>query len=119
MSWMKTITRNASRPNPIRVPRPYETTPSMPDMLPSSPLDFRGKAVRSARQLIGENALRGENSGQNAEAHRFGIVGRGVLNLDPGGRAHADARAGQLERHPRNPTTAIAHDHAAAHVPDT
>src|SRR5437667_257272 len=45
MSWMKTITRNASRPNPIRVPRPYETTPSMPDMLPSSPLEDLGKAA--------------------------------------------------------------------------
>src|SRR5438552_6158509 len=118
MSWMKTITRNASRPNPIRVPRPYETTPSMPDMLPSSPLDFRGKAVRSARQMIGENAQRGENSGQDAEDHRFGIVGRAVLNLDLGGRAHADDGAGQLERHPRKRMVGVEHDLVLGHVGD-
>src|SRR5216117_921762 len=118
MSWMKTITRNASRPNPIRVPRPYETTPSMPDMLPSSPLDFRGKAVRSARQMIGENAQRGENSGQDAEDHRFGIVGRAALNLDIGGRAHADDGAGQLERHPRKRMVGVDHDLVLGHVGD-
>src|SRR6267143_4933019 len=97
---MKTITRNASKPNPIRVPRPYETTPSMPDTIPSSPVDFRRNAVRSPRQMIGENARRRGNSGQDAEDHRFGIVGRPMSNLDVGGGAHTDNGAGQLERHP-------------------
>src|SRR5467141_3099718 len=115
---MKTITRNASKPNPIRVPRPYETTPSMPDTIPSSPVDFRRNALRSPRQMIGENARRRGNSGQNAEDHRFGIVGRAVLNLDLGGRAHADDGAGQLERHARKRMVGVEHDLVLGHVGD-
>src|SRR6266571_8750410 len=42
MSWMNTITRNATRTRPTTVPRLYEMTPSMPDMRP----------------MIGENAPR-------------------------------------------------------------
>src|SRR6266511_5320847 len=34
MSWMNTITRNATRTRPTMVPRLYEMTPSMPDMRP-------------------------------------------------------------------------------------
>src|SRR6267143_3919273 len=118
MSWMKTITRNASKPNPMTVPRPYETTPSMPDMLPSSPVDFRRNAVRSPRQMIGENARRRGSSGQDAEDDRFGIVGRAVLNLDLGGRAHADDGAGQLECHAGERMVGVEHDLVLGHIGD-
>src|SRR5438128_7966759 len=85
MSWMNTITRNATRTRPTMVPRLYEMTPSMPDMRP----------------MIGENALRRfwEKSGKNAQDHRFGIVGRAVADLGFGRRAHADHRAGEFDRH--------------------
>src|SRR6266700_3686274 len=100
MSWMKTITRNASKPNPIRVPRPYETTPSIPDMLPSSPLDFR------------------RNSGQDAQDNRFGIVGRAVLNLGFSPRAHRDHGAGKFERHAGKRMVGVEHDLVLRHVGD-
>src|SRR5882762_7436478 len=115
---MKTITRNASSPSPIRVPRPYETTPSMPDMLPSSPVAFRGNAVRSPRRMIGENARHRGNSGQDAQDHRFRVVRRAVSNLVIGGRAHADNGAGQLERHARKRMVGVEHDLVLGHVGD-
>src|SRR3989440_671170 len=114
---MKTITRNASKTNPIRVPRPYETTPSMPDMLSSSAVDFPQERA-SPRQMIGENARRRGNSGQDAEDHRFGIVGRAVSHLDIGGRAHADDGAGQLERHAGERMVGVEHDLVLGHLGD-
>src|SRR5881296_3922991 len=117
MSWMKTITRNASRPNPIRVPRPYETTLSMPGYPPLWSISAR-TATRSPRQMIGENARRRGNSGQDAKDHRFGIVGRAVSNLDLAGRAHPDDGAGQLERHPGKRMVGVEHDLVLGHVGD-
>src|SRR5256885_13454218 len=114
---MKTITRSTSKPNPIRVPRPYEMMPSMP-ALPAPRSNSARTALRSLRQMIGENARRRGTSGQDAEDHRFGIVGRAVLNLDLGGRAHADDGAGQLERHPRKRMVGVEHDLVLGHVGD-
>src|SRR5437667_10859015 len=115
---MKTITRNASKANPIRVPRPYETTPSMPDMLPSSPVDFRRKRGAKPASNDRENARGRGNSGQDAEDHRFGIVGRTISNLDVGGGAHTDNGAGQLERHPGKRMVGVEHDLVLGHVGD-
>src|SRR5882762_5763886 len=117
MSWMKTITRNASRPNPIRVPRPYETTLSMPAFLPLQSIPAR-TATRTPRQMIGENAQRGGNSGQDAKDHRLWIVGRAISNLDLGGRAHGDDGAGQLERHAGKRMVGVEHDLVLGHVGD-
>src|SRR6266853_1466285 len=114
---MKTITRNASKPNPIRVPRPYEMTPSMPALRPPRSNSAR-TALRSLRQMIGENARRRGTSGQDAEDHRFGIVGRAILNLDLGGRAHVDDGAGQLERHAGERMVGVEHDLVLGHVGD-
>src|SRR5713226_211358 len=118
MSWMNTITRKATRANPIRVPRPYETTPSMPDMLPSSPVDFRSKrGAKPASNDRGKRARPG-NSGQDTEDHRCGIVGRAISNLDVGGRAHTDNGAGQLERHSGKRMVGVEHDLVLGHVGD-
>src|SRR6266853_6874121 len=114
---MKTMTRNTSMPNPIRVPRPYEMMPSMPALPPPRSNSAR-TALRSLRQMIGENARRRGTSGQDAEDHRFGIVGRAILNLDLGGRAHVDDGAGQLERHPGERMVGVEHDLVLGHVGD-
>src|SRR5438445_1191220 len=114
---MKTMTRHASKPNPIRVPRPYEMTPSMPVLRPPRSNSAR-TALRSLHQMIGENARSRGTSGQDAEDHRFGIVGRAILNLDLGGRAHADDGAGQLERYAGERVVGVEHDLVLGHVGD-
>src|SRR5260221_2473478 len=91
MSWMKTITRNANRANPIRLPRPYEITPSMPDSL----LSCRSQSASDDRR----SGAASQNLRQDAEDHRLRIVGRAALDLGLGGRAHVDHGAGKLERH--------------------
>src|SRR6266581_8020439 len=117
MSWMKTITRNASKANPTKVPRPYEMTPSMPALPPPRSNSAR-TASRSLRQMIGENARRRENSGQDAKDHRFGVVGCAVSNLDVGGLAHTDDGAAQLERHAGKRMVGVEHDFVLGHVGD-
>src|SRR6266576_3461007 len=108
MSWMKTITRNANTANPIRVPRPYEMTPSMPDLPPPRSI--------SARTALPEPASDDRRSGadsqnlrQDAENHRPGIVHRAALNLGLGSRAYFDHGAGQLERHPGKRMVGVEH----------
>src|SRR6266699_3006544 len=104
MSWMNTITRNATRTRPTMVPRLYEMTPSMPDMRP----------------MIGENALRRfwEKSGKNTQDHRLGVVGRAVTDLGFGRRAHADHGAGEFDRHAGERMVGVEHHFARGDVGD-
>src|SRR5712691_12845023 len=104
MSWMNTITRNATRTRPTMVPRLYEMTPSTPDMRP----------------MIGENAPRRlrEKSGQNTQDHRLGIVGRAVQDLDLGRRPHGDHGAGELDRHAGERMVGVEHHFARGDVGD-